>query len=93
MLWLWLKLIKNQRLDIDNIYLYVKNPFKSKYHLLINEKEKVGIKKLKYPKAFIDYLQTVDDAHQNLENYNLRKKKRVLIVFDDMITDIEVNKK
>ena len=61
--------------------------------MLINEKEKVGIKKLKYPKAFIDYLQTVDDAHQNLENYNLRKKKRVLIVFDDMITDIEVNKK
>ena len=59
----------------------------------INEKEKVGIKKLKYSKAFIDYLQTVDDAHQNLENYNLRKKKRVLIVFDDMITDIEVNKK
>ena len=61
--------------------------------MLINEKEKVGLKKLKYSKAFIDYLQTVDDAHQNLENYNLRKKKRVLIVFDDMITDIEVNKK
>ena len=61
--------------------------------MLINEKEKVGIKKLKYSKAFIDYLQTVDDAHQNLENYNLRKKRRVLIVFDDMITDIEVNKK
>ena len=61
--------------------------------MLINEKEKVGIKKLKYSKAFIDYLRTVDDAHQNLENYNLRKKKRVLIVFDDMITDIEVNKK
>ena len=61
--------------------------------MLINEKEKVGIKKLKYSKAFIDYLHTVDDAHQNLENYNLRKKKRVLIVFDDMITDIEVNKK
>ena len=61
--------------------------------MLINEKEKVGIKKLKYPKAFIDYLQTVDDAHQNLENYNLRKKRRVLIVFHDMITDIEFNKK
>ena len=93
MLWLWLKLIKKSTTRYDNIYLYVKNPFKSKYHLLINEKEKVGIKKLKYPKAFIDYLQTVDDAHQNLENYNLRKKRRVLIVFHDMITDIEFNKK
>ena len=91
MLWLWLKLIKKSTTRYDNIYLYVKNPFKSKYHLLINEKEKVGIKKLKYPKVFIDYWQTVDDAHQNLENYNLRKKRRVLIVFDDMITDTEIN--
>ena len=88
-----MKLIKKSTTRYWQHLFYVKNPFKSKYHLLINEKEKVGIKKLKYSKAFIDYLQTVDDAHQNLENYNLRKKKRVLIVFDDMITDIEVNKK
>ena len=38
-----LNLIKDQRPDIDNIYLYVKNKFKSKYQLLINEREKVGI--------------------------------------------------
>ena len=35
-----LKLIKHQRPDIDKIYLYVKNPFKSKYHLLIDGREK-----------------------------------------------------
>ena len=29
--------------------------FKSKYHLLIKGREKVGIKKLKNVKAFIDY--------------------------------------
>ena len=40
-----LDLIKNQQPDIDNIYLYVKVPFKSKYQLLINGREKVGIKK------------------------------------------------
>ena len=31
-----LNLKKYQRPDIDKIYLYVKDPFESKYHLLIN---------------------------------------------------------
>ena len=35
-----LNLIKHQQLDIDKIYLYVKDPFKSKYQLLINGREK-----------------------------------------------------
>ena len=30
---------------------------------------------------------------QNLENYNRTKKRRLLIVFDDMIADMESNKK
>ena len=42
------------------MYLYVKNPFESKYQQLINGGEKVGFKKLKNPKAFIDYSQTID---------------------------------
>ena len=51
-----LNLIKHQQPDIDKIYLYVKDPFKSKYQLLINKREKVGIENLKNPKAFTDYL-------------------------------------
>ena len=51
-----LNLIKHQRPDIDKIYLYVKDPFESKHQLLINGREKVGIKKLKNPKSFIEYL-------------------------------------
>ena len=31
-----LNLVKHQRPDIDKIYLYVKDPFESKYQLLIN---------------------------------------------------------
>ena len=34
-----LNLIKNQRPDIDNIYLYVEDPYKSKHQLLINRSE------------------------------------------------------
>ena len=52
-----MKLIKHWWPDIDKIYLYVKDPFESKYQLLINGREKVRIKNLKYPKAFIDYSQ------------------------------------
>ena len=50
-----LNLIKQQQPDIDKIYLYVKDPFESKYQLLINGREKVGIKTIRNPKAFIDY--------------------------------------
>ena len=79
-----LKLIKNQRLDIDKIYLCGKDLFKSKYQLLINRREKVGTEKLKNPKAFIYYSQTTDGVYEDLEDDNPVKKRRVLIVFDDM---------
>ena len=88
-----LKLIKHQRPDIHKIYLYVKDRLKSKYQLLINGREKVGIENLKNPKAFIDYSRTIDNVYGNLEDYNSTKKRRVLIVFDDMIADMESNKK
>ena len=52
-----LNLIKNQRPDIDKMYLYVKDPFELKYQLLINRRKKVGIEILKSLKAFIDYTQ------------------------------------
>ena len=48
-------LIKHQRPVTDKIHLYVKDLFESKYQLLINGREKVGIKTLKNPKAFINY--------------------------------------
>ena len=60
--------------------------------MLINKREKVGSKKLKNPKAFIDYSQTVDDVYENLEDYNPTKKRKVLIVFDDMVADMESDK-
>ena len=57
--------------------------------MLINGREKVGIKTIKNSKAFIDYPQTIDDAYENLEDYNPTKKRRVLIVFDYMIAGME----
>ena len=56
-------------------------------------KRKVEMENLKNPKAFADYSQTIDNVYENLEEYNPIKKRRVLVVFDDMITDMESNKK
>ena len=42
-----------------------------------NGKEKVGIKKLKITKGFIDYSQTIDYVYENLEEYDPTKKRRV----------------
>ena len=90
---MFLNLIKHQRPDIDKIYLYVKDPFKSKYQLLISGREKVGIEILKNSKAFIDYSQKIDDVFEHFKDYRQSKKRRVLIVFDDMIVDKKSNKK
>ena len=35
----------------------------------------------------------MQDVYKNIEDYNLRKKRKVLIVFDDMIADMINNKK
>ena len=73
---LLLNLVKHLQIDIGKIYLYVKDPFESKYQLRINGRENVGIKQIKNPVSFIDYFQTIDDIYQNLESYNPRKKQK-----------------
>ena len=35
----------------------------------------------------------MQDVHKNIDDYNRRKKRKVLIVFDDMIADMINNKK
>ena len=65
--------------------MYIKDPPQSKSQLLINEREKVKIKyEKKNLQAFIDYSQTIDDVYEQSEDYNLKKKRKALIVFDDM---------
>ena len=86
-----LNVIKHQQ--PSKIYLYVKSPFKSKYQLPINRREKVGIKNFKNPKTSIDYSQIIDYVNENLEDYNPTRKRRVLRVFDAMISETESNRK
>ena len=43
---------------------------------------------MKNLKEFIDYSPKNDDIYEDLESYDLRMKRRVLIVFDDVIADM-----
>ena len=87
-----MNLINNQP-DIDKIYLYKKNPYEAKYRYLISKHQKVVLDHSKDPKASIEYSNDMQDVYKNIEDYNLGKKRKVLIVFDDMIADMINNKK
>ena len=77
---------------IDKIYLYAKDTHEPKYEYLINKREQAGTKNLNDPKAFIEYSDDMDDVLDDINNYNKNRDTIVLIVFDDMIADIEYNK-
>ena len=85
-------LIENQP-EIDKIYLYANDPYESKYQYLINKIEGVGINHFNDPKAFIEYSNDMHDVYKNIDEYNLDKENKILIVFDDMIADMIHNKK
>ena len=87
-----LNLIENQP-DISKIYLYAKDPYEAKYQYLINKRESVGINHFNDPKAFIEYSNDMHDVYKNIDEYNLDKENKILIVFDDMIADMIHNKK
>ena len=87
-----LNLINNQP-DIDKIYLYAMDPYEEKYQYLINKREKVGLDNYDDSKAFMEYSNDMQVVHENIEDYNPRNNREVLIVFDDMIADMLNNKK
>ena len=84
----------NEQPDIDKIFLYVKDPYEPKYQHLINRREEVGEEMVGNRNAFIEYSNNLQDIYQNIDNYNPgAKRRKVLMVFDDMIADIDSNKK
>ena len=64
-----------------------------KYKHLIRNRENVGIKHLNDSKAFTECSNTMNDVYENIDHYNLNRKRKILIAFDDMIAYIMTNKK
>ena len=85
-----LNLINNQS-EINKIYLYVNDPYEEKDQFLINKRESKGLKHFSDPKAFIQYSNDIQDVY--FEDYNIGKKRKILIVFDDMTADMINDKK
>ena len=83
----------NEQKDIDKIYLYAKDLSEPKYEYLIKNRENAGIKHVNDGNAFIEYSNTMDDVYKNIDDYNPNRRRKILIVFDDMIADIMTNKK
>ena len=63
-----------------------------KYQLLIKKREQAGIKNLLDKNAFIEYSDNMDDIYDDIR-YNKKRKRKVLIVFDDMISHVMSNEK
>ena len=79
--------------DIDKIYFCAKDLSEPKYEYLIKKREDAGIKHLNDPNAFIEYSNTIDNVYENINDYNPSRRRKKLIVFDDMIADIMTNKR
>ena len=88
----FLNLINNQS-DIEKIYLYAKDPYKAKYHFLINKRERTWLNHFDDPKAFNKYSNDIQDVYRNIHKYNIDKDRKISIVFDNMIADMINSKK
>ena len=83
----------NEQNDIDKIYLYARDLNEPKYKILIKKRKDAGIKHLNDPNAFIECSNTMDDVYENINDYNPIRKRKKLIVFDEMIADIMTSKR
>ena len=72
--------------------MYAKDLSEPKYEMLIKKRENAGIKYLNDPNAFIECSNTMDDLYENINDYNPSRKRKNLIVLDDMIAEITTNK-
>ena len=73
--------------------MYAKDTYEAKYQFLINKGKCI---ELKHFKGFIEYSNgsnDMEDVYKNIEEYNIGKKRKRLVFFDDMIAIMINNKK
>ena len=73
--------------------MYAKDSDKPKHQFLIENRENGGIRHFNNPNAFIECSNTMDDVYESIDDYNLIRKRKKIIVFDDMIADIMTNRR
>ena len=58
--------------------------------MLINEQ---GSTRLRYSKTFLEYSNDIDGIYKYIEEYNPKKKRKILLVFNEITADTLSNKK
>ena len=97
--WFWIRKtnalinLVNEQNDTDKICLYAKDLNERKNEYYPKKRKNARVKHLNDPNAFIECSNMMDDVYENIHDYNSVRKRKILIVFDDMIEDITTNKK
>ena len=73
--------------------MHAKDLSEPMYEFLIKRCEDAGIKHLNDSNSFTECFNTMNDVYENIDDYNPSRKSKILIVFDDMVEDIMMNKK
>ena len=60
---------------------------------MIKNRENTGIKHVDDSNVSIEYSNAMDDVYANIDDYNPSRKRKILIIFDNMSADIMTNKK
>ena len=69
------------------MHLSVKDPNEAKSQYLI-KKRKNGLQHHEDLNSYIEYSNNIQDVYKNIGKYNPEKKRKVLIVVHDMISEI-----
>ena len=68
--------------------MYGKCLYESKHQLLISKQQEVNLEHFNDPKTSIKYSNDMKDDYKSIEECNIEKKRKVLIMFDDLIVDM-----
>ena len=74
-------------------YGKIKDPNVAKYQFVINKLESTGLTNFNDSKAFVESQVIWMIFIKKTEEYNSNKKRKILIVFDDLNVDMASNKK
>ena len=82
----------SHQLDINEVYLYAKDPYEEKEQLLISKAIRVCLNNYNESIFFTENLIYMDDIFENIEECNQNKERKIFIAFEDMTTDVQNNK-
>ena len=73
--------------------LYTKDPYEAKYQLIAIKHKSVGLKYCNDLDDFIEHFNSMSCIYENINKNNLVKRPKILVMSDDMFTNITGNKK